>query len=73
VELNNVKGPVLGFGEVGKPVEPHRAMLDLLLRAMENGWTVTLRLQREVNPKTKSGNYSRILSVSVSPQARGAD
>ena len=64
VELSTSKNLTLGFGEKGKPVEPLMAMMEVLLRAMENNWTVSLRLSRDVT-RSSSASYARILSVTV--------
>lgn len=56
---------VLGFGESGSPITPFAGMLDLLRTAMENDWTVQLRLSRDAD---SSGNaaHATIVSVTIS-------
>ena len=64
VTLDSIQGTVLGFGEFGKSIVAQQAMLDLLMKAMENRWEVSLRLRREASDSRSS---SRIVSVTVRP------
>lgn len=64
VTLDSVQGTVLGFGEFGKTLAAQQAMLDLLMKAMENRWEVSLSLRRDVSDSRRS---SRIVSVTVRP------
>jgi hypothetical protein len=66
VELDGVDDIVLGFGEPGRPLEAQREMFDVLLAAMEKGWTVTLRLNREITSRRGTA-FGRIVSVTVKP------
>ena len=55
---------VLGFGQSGSPITPYMGMLDLLKSAMENGWTVQIRLNRDVSGGSSS-SHAAIVSVTV--------
>ena len=72
VEIDGVTDTLLGFGESGKPIEPHKGMLELLLVAMERGWTVSLLLHRDISEGKSPPSYARIVSVTVNPEPRGA-
>ena len=67
VRIDSVGNTVLGFGERGKDFGPQRAMFDLLVKAMENDWPVSLRLARVVSGSGKQPAYSSVVSVSVKP------
>lgn len=66
VALDSTPGVVLGFGEPGKPLAGQREMLDLLMKALENRWQVSLRLRREVS-SDGDRSHARIVSVAVRP------
>jgi len=65
VTITSVQGTVLGFGEYGESIVAQQAMLDLLMKAMENRWEVSLLLRREVSDSRGS---SRIVSVTAVPK-----
>lgn len=65
VGLSTVSGTLLGFGDAGEVLVPYRAMLDLLLLAMEHNWTVNLRVDEELRADRRTPTHLRIVTVTI--------
>ena len=67
--VSTVSGTLLGFGDSGQEVPSYRAMLDLLLLAMEHNWTVNLRVDEEISADRRTPTHLRIVTVTIANPA----